>query len=138
MVQGFLKGDHWSTSRACYLPCHDCALTTRQAQPDKTSTAGNFLNQGGRFISSAWAKAESIITKELSPLGWEETGLASRRKSDLAKLQIAARLRRETTYSVKQIASCLYLGTSRSASVRLHTAMRQTTPTHADQGGCGI
>jgi len=47
--------------------------------------------------------AERIITEELSRLGWQETGLASRRKGDPAKLQKAARVRGETTLSVKHI-----------------------------------
>jgi hypothetical protein len=50
--------------------------------------------------------------------------LASRRKHDPAKLEIAARLGRETTFSVKQIATRLHLGAPKSASVRLLTATR--------------
>jgi hypothetical protein len=46
-------------------------------------------------------------------------------KHDPAKLEKAARLRRETTLSVKQIATRLHLGTPKSASVRLLTATRQ-------------
>jgi len=87
---------------------------------------------------TAEAKAERIFTEELSRLGWQELGLASRRKEHPAKLQIAARLRRETTLTVKQIAARLHLGTSRTASVHLHTTMRQTTPDQADQGSLGI
>ncbi|SPE54350.1 hypothetical protein SBV1_1850005 [Verrucomicrobia bacterium] len=40
-------------------------------------------------------------------------------KSDPAKLAIAARLRKETTLTVKAIAVRLHLGTSKSANVRL-------------------
>jgi hypothetical protein len=43
-------------------------------------------------------------------LGWQPAELASRRKHDPAKLEIAARLRREMTLSVKQIATRLHLG----------------------------
>jgi REP-associated tyrosine transposase len=87
---------------------------------------------------TAQAKAERIVAEELRRFGWQETDLASRRKSDPAKLQIAARLRRETTLSIKQIAGRLHLGTSKSASVRLHTAMKQTAPTHPAQACLGI
>jgi hypothetical protein len=38
-------------------------------------------------------------------LGWQPAELTSRRKHDPAKLEIAARLWRETTFSVKQIMS---------------------------------
>ena len=56
--------------------------------------------------------------------GWEAGELALRRKGDPAKLQIAVRLRRETTLPLKDIARCLHLGTARSASVRLHHVMQ--------------
>ena len=76
-------------------------------------------------LEAAQAKAERIITEELGRLGWQQAELASRRKHDPAKLEIAARLRRETTLSVKQIATRLHLGTPKSASVRLLRATRQ-------------
>src|ERR1043166_8788512 len=41
----------------------------------------------------------------LHPLGWRETVLLSRPKSDPAKLAIATRLRRETTLPIKTIAA---------------------------------
>jgi hypothetical protein len=56
-----------------------------------------------------------------------------RRKSDPAKLAIAAWLRRETTLSLhtlhtlkKKIATRVYLGTSRSANTQLHDWMKQS------------
>ena len=72
---------------------------------------------------SAEAKAERIVAEELRRLKWLESDLAFRRKSDPAKLGIAARLRRETTLSIKTIASRVHLGASKSANTRLHTAM---------------
>ncbi len=60
---------------------------------------------GALRMETAQAKAERIITEELGRLGWQQAELASRRKHDPAKLEIAARLRRETTLSVKQIAT---------------------------------
>ncbi|MGO9203467.1 MAG: hypothetical protein ACLQM8_23340 [Limisphaerales bacterium] len=68
---------------------------------------------------------------------WTQADLAARRKSDPLKLQIAARLRRETTLSINQIAECLHLRTTRSASVRLHPAMSRSTPTEQAQGAQG-
>ena len=86
----------------------------------------------------AEAKAQRIITEELGRLGWTPTDLASRRKSDPAKLRIAALLRRETTLSVKQTAGRLHLGTPRSATVRLHLAMAQLAPAQPAQAHLGI
>ena len=86
---------------------------------------------------TAEAKAQRIISEELGRLGWNLADFASRPKSDPAKLQIAARLRRETTLTIKQIAGRLHLGTARSASVRLHTAMSHSTPTQPAQGAQG-
>jgi len=77
-------------------------------------------------LETAEAKAEGIITEELGRLNWKEADLLSRRKSDPDKLAIATRLRRETTLSMKAIASRLHLGSSKSASIRLHTAMRHS------------
>jgi hypothetical protein len=55
--------------------------------------------------------------------GWclgSEAELVERRKSDPAKLALAARLRRETTLTVGWIAQRLHLGTRKSAAVKLH------------------
>ena len=46
---------------------------------------------------TAEAKRQRIIAEELGCLGWQQADLATHRKSDPAKLQIAARLRKETT-----------------------------------------
>jgi REP element-mobilizing transposase RayT len=76
---------------------------------------------------TAEAKAERIIGEELGRRGWREDDLAARRKSDAGKLEIAARVRRETTLTLKQIAERLHLGTPRSASVRLQMAAKEPT-----------
>ena len=69
---------------------------------------------------SATAKAERLIAEELGRRGWFQADLAARSKGDAGKLEIAARLRRETTLTLKEIAQRLQLGTSRSANMRLH------------------
>ena len=74
---------------------------------------------------TAEAKAERIIAEELVRLGWQEGDLTERRKSDPAKLAIAARLRKETTLPIKGIAARMHLGTSKSANVRLHAWIAQ-------------
>jgi len=85
------------------------------------------------------AKAGRVIAEELGRLGWKEADLLPRRKSDPAKLGIAARLRRERTLPSKAIARRVHLGTSRSPNIRLHAAVRAMAPA-ADpaQGRLGI
>jgi REP element-mobilizing transposase RayT len=78
------------------------------------------------------ARAERIISEELRRLGWSEGDLARRSKGDWAKLAIAARLRKETSLSLKRIAARVHLGSSKSANARLHRWMRGQTPA----GGC--
>ena len=85
-------------------------------------------HSGALHQEVAEAKAARILAEELSRLGWAEADLAARRKSDPAKLAIAARLRRETTLSIKAIAARVHLGTSKSANARLHSWMRQPSP----------
>ncbi len=69
---------------------------------------GNHL--GSARLESTTAKAERLIARELARLNWTREDLVSRPKSDLLKLALAARLRRETTLSRKQIAGRLNLG----------------------------
>jgi len=86
---------------------------------------------------SAEAKAERIMAAELKRLGWTETDLATRRKSDPMKLAMATRLRKETTLSLKAIAKRVQLGTAKGANTNLHKWMRAQAPqrpakTHPD------
>jgi hypothetical protein len=92
---------------------------------------------GQMRLEVAQAKAERIISQELRRLGWQEADLASRRKRDPGKLEIAVRLRKETTLSVKEIAARLHLGTPASASVCLLAAMRQVACGTPIQGQLG-
>ena len=70
-------------------------------------------------LETAQGKAERIIAEELARLGCQEADLAARRKHDSNKVQLAQRLRRERTLSVRQIAQRVHLGTPKSASFRL-------------------
>ena len=74
---------------------------------------------------SAEAKAERIIAGELKRLGWTESDLARRHKSDPEKVAFAARLRRETTLTIKAIAGRLRLGSWKSATTRLQQRQRK-------------
>jgi len=93
---------------------------------------------GAIRLEVAQAKAERIIGQELRRLNWQEADLSSRRKRDPAKLEIALRLRKETTLSVKQMAARLHLGTPGSASVCLLAATNQASPGTPAQADLGI
>ena len=82
---------------------------------------------GEQRLESAQAKGERIITEELQRLGWSEADLKAGRKCDAQKLAVAARLRRETTLTIKHIALRLSLGTPRNATVRLQEWNRERT-----------
>ena len=75
-------------------------------------------------LELAHAKAGRIISEELCRLDWGGD-LVSRRKRDPSKLEIGLYLRRETTLSVKEIATRLHLRTPASASVVLLAAMHR-------------
>jgi len=87
---------------------------------------------------SAQAKAERVIGEELSRLGWTETALAARPKRDPLKLSIAARLRKETTLSLKAIASRVHLGATKGANTNLHKWMRAQANEIPTQGRLGV
>lgn len=72
------------------------------------------------------AKGEQIIAEELKRLGWAEEDLKSRHKSDPDKVALAARLRRETTLTLKAIAARLHMGTWKSAATRLQQRKQKT------------
>jgi hypothetical protein len=73
---------------------------------------------------TADVKAQRIVAEELVRLDLDEGQLAALRKSDPAKLAIAARLRRETTLTIKAIAQRVGLGSSKSANAKLHNWMK--------------
>ncbi len=79
-------------------------------------------------METAQAKAQRIIAEELARLGWQEAEMAARRKQDPDKVQLAQRLRKETTLSVRQIAERLHLGTPKSASFRLLSKRKPVSP----------
>ena len=71
------------------------------------------------------AKAERIVKEELRRLNWKEGDLKIRGKSDPEKLRMGARLRKETTLTIKEISLRLHLGTAQSASTNLHNWMNK-------------
>jgi hypothetical protein len=82
-------------------------------------------------LETAQAKAERLIAEELARLAWQESDLALRRKQDPGKLQIAIRLRKETTLSVRQIAERLHFGTptrAKGSVLTIDTAVGSSQP----------
>ena len=72
---------------------------------------------GEELRESAEAKAERIVAEELRRLAWKEDELKRQRKGHRRKVQMARRLRAETTMSLKWIAERLAMG---SASMVTH------------------
>ena len=70
----------------------------------------------------AEAKAERILAQELMRAKWKEKDLEERRKNDVVKLAIAARLRRETTLTIREIARRLHMGSWKSLNNKLYLA----------------
>jgi REP element-mobilizing transposase RayT len=72
---------------------------------------------GEELRETAEAKAERIVAEELRRLGWKEDELKRQRKGHRRKVQMARRLRAETTMSLKWMAERLAMG---SASMVTH------------------
>jgi putative transposase len=66
---------------------------------------------GDELHESAEAKAERMIREALERKGWMERNLRNRPKKDPFKLQLAVRLRAETTVTTRWIATRLQMGT---------------------------
>jgi hypothetical protein len=71
---------------------------------------------GAELQESATEKAERSVREGLQNLGWTEDDLATRTKGDRAKLQLAVKLRAETTMTLKWIAARLQMVTGASLS----------------------
>ena len=84
-------------------------------------------NHGGeerRAGEEAWAG--QVLAGQLKAQGWTAADVAQRRKGDGQKLQMARRLRQETTMSLTWIASRLSMGTAGSlANLLRHDRKRQ-------------
>ena len=73
---------------------------------------------------SAQAKAERLITEELGRRKWQEKMLQEQAKSHPVKLELAARLRRETTLTIREIATRLHMGSWKSLNNKLYLARK--------------
>jgi REP element-mobilizing transposase RayT len=79
-------------------------------------------HQARERTDTAEAKAERIIQASLRELGWTENDLRERGKCKPEKVQIARRLRAETTLSLRRVAQRLNMGTWTNTSNLLHKA----------------
>jgi hypothetical protein len=77
----------------------------------QVNSKSGVYHYGHELHQAAEEKAERVIREELERLGWSETELRARRKGDPAKLEIALRVRRETTMTLHWVASRLCMGT---------------------------
>lgn len=75
---------------------------------------------GKELVEAAEAKATRIVDEELRRAVWAEAELERRRKGDPVKLQIARRLRAETTMTMQWIAARLRMGTKSHLSHLLY------------------
>ncbi|MEI7733776.1 MAG: hypothetical protein WCO56_29695 [Verrucomicrobiota bacterium] len=99
--------------------------TFRQELLDRMAGQLGEHHAGELRRESAEAKAERIIDEELKRLGWTRVDLEHRTKSDPEKVAVAARLRRETTLTIKAIAARLHLGSWKSTTTRLQQRKRK-------------
>jgi putative transposase len=75
---------------------------------------------GAERQETAESQAEGLVTAELRRLRWREDDLGERAKGDAAKVALAARLRAETTMTVKWIAQRLQMGSPGYANLLLY------------------
>ena len=75
---------------------------------------------GEQRQETAEQKAEGWLKGELEKLGWKEESLRMVSKSHPVKVQLARRLRKETTLSLKWIAARLQMGSWTYVSNLLH------------------
>ncbi len=127
--QDFLKtlAEAWAAAATCARPATTCisircvpGCSGRRSVgwPIRGAALGPTWRRRNtvRRRETAEAKAERLIGEELKRLGWTEGELAARRKSDPLKLALAARLRKETTLSLKAIAGRVHFGAAKGAN----------------------
>ena len=71
-------------------------------------------------------KARKIVVEELKRLGWSAKDLGRRAKGDAGKVEIAWRLRAETTMTLKWIAERLAMGSWKHLNGRLYEQRRKS------------
>src|ERR1035441_5578209 len=88
-------------------------------------------HSGELHRETAEQRADRIVAEELARRGWQESELATRRRSDPGKLASAARLRSETTLPIKWIAARVQSGTAKGDQVRAPSSGSEPRPTQS-------
>jgi len=86
----------------------------------REQTGPNHAGEERREAAAAWAGQR--LAKELRRLGWTAPELGRRRKGDPQKVELARRLRRETTVTLGWLAETLCMGTAGSLANLLRTS----------------
>jgi REP element-mobilizing transposase RayT len=81
---------------------------------------------GAERRESAAQRAESILNEELKRRGWDQKELKRRRKADPGKVQVARRLRKETTMNWQWIAASLMMGAADYAAACVRELLKQS------------
>jgi hypothetical protein len=81
---------------------------------------------GAERRESAEQKAKRILQEELKRRGWDLTELKRRRKGDPGKVQMAGRLRKETTMPWGWIAASLVMGATGYAADCVRELLKQS------------
>jgi hypothetical protein len=92
----------------------------RRGLPAHVSERLGAEHYGSEREEAAEAKAERIISDELSRRRWKESDVERRAKGDRVKIALAMCPRRETLVTVKWIAARLHLGTAGYVNNRLY------------------
>ena len=104
----------------------------------RQNLSSNFALPLGQAPAVATAICAPCVNTSTKRYGGQKADLASRRKTAPLKLEIAARLRRETTLSLKAIARQLKAGTSKAANARLQNHMKRLRGAGPDQAQVGL
>ncbi len=91
---------------------------------DHMDGKGGQHHEAGPRSETDQEKAGRLVRGGLAEIGWEETDLATSRKSAPEKVRLARRLRKETTVSLQWIASRLRMGTWTHVSNLLRASVK--------------
>ena len=75
---------------------------------------------------SAARRAEKILKEEVKRRGWDRKELKRRRKADPGKVEVAGRLRKETTMNWQWIATSLAMGAADYAASCVRELLKQS------------
>jgi len=81
---------------------------------------------GAERRESAEKRAQKILQEELRRRGWDHNELKKRRKADPGKVEVAGRLRKETTMNWQWIAAALVMGAADYAAACVRELLQQS------------